>query len=182
MLTIIINLWDTTNSKNNLFLSACEKGNIIVCNYLINKFNNIDIHTKNYCTFRYSCAYGHLNIAKRLVYLGFQKKFTPVDIHAVHEFAFRYCCDNGHLDVAKWLVNLGLQNFTPINVHIFDYAFRGSCRHGHMEVAKWLINFTSVNIHANNEYAFRWSCKNDNLEIAKWLVDLGVEILYSFKQ
>ena len=49
-----------TNSKNNLFINACEKGNIIICNYLINKFNDIYV----------------------------QKNFTPIDIHVNNELSF----------------------------------------------------------------------------------------------
>ena len=64
------------NSKNNLFRNACRRGNMAVCNYLINKFNDIDIHEDDDAAFRYSCENGHLEIAKWLVDLSLQKNFN----------------------------------------------------------------------------------------------------------
>lgn len=102
------NYENTIKFKNRLFLNACEKGNMIICNYLINKFNDIDIHVENEYAFQLSCEHGYLEISKWLVDLSLQKNFIPINIHANNEAAFQKSCMNNHLEVAKWLVNLSL--------------------------------------------------------------------------
>lgn len=44
-----------TKYKNYLFMHACRIGNIVICNYLINKFDDIDIHEYSECAFRWCC-------------------------------------------------------------------------------------------------------------------------------
>ena len=186
-----------SNFQNNLFMNVCKKGNIIICNYIINKFNGINIHEEDEHAFRASCGYGQLEIAQWLIDLGMQKNFTPIDIHAKCEVAFQrtwknirykstfqWSCTNGQLEIAKWLVDLSMQkNFTPIDIHAHnEYAFRVSCYHGQLEIAKWLVNlgmqknFTPINIHANNEYAFHYSHKNGHLNVTHWLHSLDKSI------
>lgn len=41
-------------SNNKLFVDACSKGNIVICNYIINKFNNININANNERAFRFN--------------------------------------------------------------------------------------------------------------------------------
>src|SRR5580698_1582983 len=48
------------NFKNILFINACGNGNMLICKYLINKFNNINIHALDEYAFQFSCKYGHL--------------------------------------------------------------------------------------------------------------------------
>ena len=174
----------STNFQNNLFLSACENENIMICNYLINKFSDIDIHIENDYAFNFSCA-GNLKISKWLIELPvlFPLKFTPINIHAGDEHPFRTSCRSGSLETAKWLFDLSLQpNFTPIDIHSENEdAFIGSCGHGHLEVVKWLVelslqkNFTPIDIHAENECAFIWGCMYGHFEVVKWLVELSLQ-------
>lgn len=84
---------------------------MVMCDYLINKFGDINIHAGN---------------------------FTPINIHANGKIAFQRSCFNGHLEIVKWLIDLCLQkNFTVVNIHTNnDLAFRWSCENGYLEVAK----------------------------------------------
>ena len=123
-----------SHDKNVLFVKACRGGNIVICNYLLNKFNDINIHAHNEWAFRCSCEFGHLKVSKWLVDLNSQNKFTCVDIHTNSDYAFRWSCTNGHLEVCKWLINLSLQEN--------EYAFRYSCIYADLEVAKWLVGLS----------------------------------------
>ena len=107
---------DPKNFKNNLFINACGKGNMVICNYLINKFNDINIHAINEFAFQLSCKHGYLEIAKWLLNLSMQKNFTSIDVHANCDLSFRWSCEYGHLEVAKWLIGFGLRiNLSVIN-------------------------------------------------------------------
>ena len=53
---------------------------MVICNHLINKFNDIDIHAHREYAFRLSCYNNHLEIAKWLIDLSLHKNFTPIDI------------------------------------------------------------------------------------------------------
>lgn len=101
-----------TGFKDNLFICAYKKGNMLVCNYLINKFDNINIHSNNEYAFQLSCKNNHFKIAKWLVDIaseGSQENFTPINIHADNELAFKLSCEYDHLEIAKWLIELGVE-------------------------------------------------------------------------
>ena len=137
--------------QNDLFLNACKKRNTVICNYIINKFSDINIHEENEHAFRASCGYGQLEIAKWLIDLDMQKNFTPIDIHAhcetgfrwnrengQHKNTFQWSCGNGQLEIAKWLIDLGTQkNFTPIDIHVYEEGvFRWNCFNSHFNISK----------------------------------------------
>lgn len=136
------------NFKNNLFINACEKGNMEICNYLINKFNDIDIHTRNEHAFQLSCKNGYLEVAKWLIDLGMQKNFTPIDIHADDDLAFQWSCERNHLEVAKWLFCFGLKvKFTLRTYENNELYFQWNSRSGglwnssiklHGKMIEWL--------------------------------------------
>lgn len=112
--------------------------------------------------FRWTCAFGHLNVAKWL--LGIQPK---IDVSAEDEFAFRFACSRGHLAVVKWLLFIK----PTIDVSRYDeFAFRFACNHGHLHVAKWLLFINpTIDIHTKNQNAFCAACENGHLHVAKWL-------------
>jgi hypothetical protein len=89
---------------NSLFIHACQTNNIL-CEYIIKKFTDINIHMANEYPFQLSCQCGNLNLAKLLINLG-KKSDSLIDIHADEEYAFRLSCEYGNLHVALWLCSL----------------------------------------------------------------------------
>ncbi len=168
-------------SKNeSLFINSCQTNNILISQYLIKKYPNINIHADNDHAFKLSCANGHLNMARWLLWQSQQNGFTLVNIHAENDFAFRWSCRNGHLMVAQWLLWQSQQpGFTLVDIHYYhDSAFRWSCGNGHLLVTQWLLwqsqqqGFTLVDIHALNDFAFNMSRNNGHLLVTQWLNSL----------
>ena len=48
------------------FIEYCKKGDLINAKKYFEKNQNIDIHAEDEEAFRYSCLYGHLEVAKWL--------------------------------------------------------------------------------------------------------------------
>jgi len=77
-----------------------------------------DIHAQGDYAFRYSCANGHLEIARWLHSHG-------ANIHAEDDHAFERSCENGHLEVAQWLCEIEPRYHItriskPISYHIMS--------------------------------------------------------------
>ena len=164
----------------NDFLNCCIVGDIDQAKYTLTK-TTIDINAQSDAAFRYSCEYGHIEMAEWLYNLSKTDNNSKVNINADSEYAFRVSCENGHKQIAEWLYNLSkIDNNTKININAYsDAAFRYSCAWGKKEVAEWLYNLSKtdnnikVNINEESDYAFRYSCVNGHKEIAEWLYNLS---------
>jgi len=120
-------------NKEKKFIIACSNKNILVAEYLYNKYQ-INIHAGDEYAFQLSCKNGHLEITKWLRKKGIESN-SPIDIHAGNKRAFRWSCKNGHLKVAKWLYKKAIEMNSSINIHEDnEYAFKWSCEKGHLEV------------------------------------------------
>jgi hypothetical protein len=122
-----------------------------------------EIRARNDHAFRYACARGQEDVARRLYSLG------DIDIHADDDCAIRWACEKNHGDIARWLhYDLGA------NVHAGnEYAFRNACKNGHEALARWLYGLGGVNIREYDDYAYHFACLNGHASIASWLRDLG---------
>ena len=93
--------WYDHCTNTNLFRWCCFYDRLEVVKWLIETFDDIDVHTNNECAFRWSCENGYLEISKWLI-----ETFNDIDVHANNEYAFRWSCRAGHLEVAKWLITI----------------------------------------------------------------------------
>ena len=55
------------DNVNHCFRDACKAGNLDLAKWLIENFNNIDVHAYNEYAFIFCCNNGHLDVAKLLI-------------------------------------------------------------------------------------------------------------------
>ena len=154
--------WYDHCTNTNLFRWCCFYDRLEVVKWLIETFDDIDVHTNNECAFRWSCSSGHLEVAKLLV-----ETFDDIDVHVNDEETFRWSCENGYLEISKWLI----ETFNDIDVHANnEYAFRWSCRAGHLEVAKWLITIIP-NIRQNDDNYLKIAYNKNLYNLVEYICD-----------
>ncbi len=88
-------------NNSNLFLTCCRFGHTSTLKWLVETFDNINVHAYNEYGFRESCWNDHLSTSKWLV-----DTFDNIDVHANNDDAFVGSCANGQLEVAKWLCDI----------------------------------------------------------------------------
>jgi len=155
----------------NVFLFACESGNLSSVKWVAEKCNitSKDARSEDNKAFRYTCHYGHLEVTKWLVDTF---RLTITDARSHDNDAFRFACTYGHLEVAKWLVDkLGL---TIEDVRCCDnYAFRYACQNGDLEVLKWLgdkFEFTIEDARCKDNEIFKHACMFKQMELLQFLI------------
>lgn len=87
--------------NDELLPDVCCKGYLHMAQWLVRTFTpNIDPCAQNNAAFRWSCEYGHLQVAQWLVW-----RFPDIDHRAYDDCAFIQACLNGHFRVVRWLVD-----------------------------------------------------------------------------
>ena len=120
---------DIHANNEEAFRSSCKYGNVKFAKWLIeiSKMNINPLHEQNRQTYEYTslptteyirpinihanneegfiwcCKYGHLEMAKWLYNLGFQKNEKRINIHACEEYAFYSAFNNSHKHIIEWL-------------------------------------------------------------------------------
>ena len=126
--------WNDDYTNTNVFQWSCRNGHLEVAKWLVETFDDIDVHVDDEYVFRWSCYNGQLEVVKWLI-----ETFDDINVHIKNDDAFRWSCKNDQLEVVKWLI----ETFDDINIHVWDdYAFEWSCTRGHLGVSKWLIAIT----------------------------------------
>ncbi len=69
--------------------------------WLIDTFDNINVHSYDDFAFKWSCVYGNLDTSKWLI-----DTFDNINVHDDNDFTFTYICENGHLETLKWLCDI----------------------------------------------------------------------------
>ena len=116
--------------------NAMPKNEIEMINYFIfNNYNHIikylisteiiDIHDKEYYTFKIACEYGNLEIVQ--YFISLEKTHGKIDIHDDGDYAFLVACENNKIDIAQFLLSLE-NTHGKIDIHIDDEnIFRRTC-------------------------------------------------------
>lgn len=161
---------------------ACANGHLRIVKYLLEVYQNFNIHYDDERLFATACIMGHVNVAEYLIELGHQPKYGEVDIHVNIDSILRNCLKYG-IEITEWFLSLCHgYHFQFINTVInnMDTVFEYFCRKGNLEVAKYLFELryrTDINlvidIHANGEEAFIIACRYRNLDIVKWLIEIS---------
>ena len=177
----------TGATKNeSLLVNSCIHNNLL-CEYLLETREDINIHLNMEQPFKMCCQYGNLNLAKILVNFS-RKKDKLIDIHIDNEFCFRMTCEKNHFIMAKWLFNLSkTKEFTIIDIHeVGEYAFTSCCGEGNFEIAKWLIDLSKsskeiglININVYDDSPFKYALFDGHYEIAIWLLDLSATNMFT---
>ena len=85
----------------------------------------IDIHDKEYYTFKIACEYGNLEIVQ--YFISLEKTHGKIDIHDDGDYAFLVACENNKIDIAQFLLSLE-NTHGKIDIHIDDEnIFRRTC-------------------------------------------------------
>ena len=154
--------WNDDYTNTNVFQWSCRNGHLEVVKWLVETFDDIDVHAENEEAFILSCVHGYLEIAKWLF-----ETFGDIDVHANNDEAFRYSCSYGHLEIVKWLV----KTFDDIDVHIHnEEAFRRSCETGQLEVAKLLITIIP-DIRQNNDNYLKIANDSARYNLTEYICD-----------
>ena len=93
--------WGVSCNNSDLFLLSCSRGHLEVAKWLIETFDDINVHVYSGKAFRLSCENGHLEVAKWLL-----ETFGDIDVHAKNDYAFIWSCYYGYLEVTKWLITI----------------------------------------------------------------------------
>lgn len=125
---------DSKKTRNSAFEKAviivCDRHDLIIVEWLLFTFKNIDISDHNYLIFREACKNGQLEIAKKL--REYDKDIQNLELSCT----FVSVCSAGHLETAKWL----LENYSAIlNTLNYGYAAKFALQNGKFDVAEWLI-------------------------------------------
>lgn len=84
------------------FRTFCQQGSLVDIEDLINHGDNVQLDIQR--GFEIACCYGHLEIAKYLIYCGNNGDWGAINIHADDEYAFRCASFYGHLHILKYLI------------------------------------------------------------------------------
>lgn len=186
-----------------LFKYSCKNGYAKFAKWVLDTFDNVDIHTDTEYPFFYSCVYGHLDIAKWIYELCDRKiLFTEnikyifcrtceagylhvakwlystfdIDPGCLDNYSFRWSCNNGNFDVVYWLFNLGIVDKTFIED---NDCFKHACINGYTDIIEWLYSICDISDISDNNYdIFTKVCINDHIDIAKWLYSLDPNNIY----
>ena len=186
--------------KQDLFNSACEKGELEMCKFFYS-LNNINIRNNNEYCFIHACKYGHINICKWLLKIDPNINILDSTNYNNTLDAFYLACLNGHIEIINWLYKFdeikkgikdGRWNWAfcdcckKNNLDILKFLYRNkiyrnendislgflfSCRNGLLDICKWLYTLEEVNVHIYNEYVFTSTCKSGQLDVCKWLYE-----------
>jgi ankyrin repeat protein len=187
-------------NHQNLFISACDAGDLALAKVLIDFDKNINVHYDKERSFKSACRNNHYHVVLWLLDnfkievhseddLAFrwccqfgnfkiakllQENFD-VYIHALDDYAFNHACYSGHLDIAKWLYDISLSDK---KIKVKETTFIYACQYGHLPVVKWLVEISNgeLNIRCNNDKAFKESCSEGRLDVAKYLFELSVQL------
>ena len=93
---------EDAKAYNNAFRSACECGNLNVCQWLHKTFKLTvkDAKGEKNLALRLACSNGYIEICQWL-YQTFN--LTVKDARSFSNYALRYACLDGHIEVCQWL-------------------------------------------------------------------------------
>ena len=147
------------------FIKLCVDGELIELKKYYATTKNINIHAKDEHAFRWSCAYGHLEVAKWLLEISQNEnlKLGLINIHENNEEAFRNSCENEQLEVAKWLYLLDKGKFDV------------KCINENYEYIKDDKNFVRLigYNYKNNKYLR----KEYKKEYTKWRIKISIKMI-----
>jgi ankyrin repeat protein len=86
---------------NSAFTRACHTGNMVLINWIIRQFSNLNISQNNESVFISACSNGYFMLAKRLLEIK-----PDINISSNDDKAFKKACENGHVEVFQWLENM----------------------------------------------------------------------------
>ena len=116
------------DNKYNLFLAACEQGDLDGVNLLL-QYHGVDPSVDNSYGLFAASASGHLNVVESLL------KCNGVDPTARDNKAFRFACGNGYLDVVERLLQCKAVDLTALD----NAGLLWACRRGHFDVVERLL-------------------------------------------
>jgi len=170
----------------NRYFNNITSDDMFWLNYIINKYNNIDIdilkkykgnswykyYTEDLSRINsYNCnKYLKLGSTKGRLDHVILSLNNGANIHYDNDYAIIWASLYNHLDIVKYL----LENGADIHAH-YDGALRWSSREGHLDIVRYLVE-NKANIHTYNDEAIIWSSYYGRLEVVKYLVENGADI------
>lgn len=150
-----------------LFLVACARNNLLLCEYLNNYKGNKFLYSVREVDF-IKCYYKNVEVAK---FLLTNKKISfncgSLNIY----YIFSLCCYEGYTATIKWMVDTC--QLLSIDLRPNTYLFSECCRRNKLETAKYLYQLDPL-IASDCEDIFLSCCAKGRLEMARWLYGLNI--------
>ena len=141
-----------------LLSKAVEMGELALVKHLAKKEN---LNTLNRYLLVAASRFGHLDIVKYLVEIGFDLN------SATGSMASYTASENGYLDIIKFFAEIGADLHTGN-----EPVLRVAGQKGHSDIVKFLVE-RGANIHVDREYPLTLAIEKGNLDLVKFLVEHG---------
>ena len=120
----------------NIFIIACENGDINIVKYLYQTYNlNTSNITKyNFYTINIACEYGYTHILQYLLNILHNNNVKNIDI----TYGTTKACENGHYDIIKYIISTNKQYKNIIyNPNI---CMLSACINSHIDIIGYLYD------------------------------------------
>jgi ankyrin repeat protein len=133
---------------NDVFIEACQNGNIEIVKHLLIDYNSITEDTsllKKAHGLDKAAVYGHLDIVKCLL----NELKNDSELLDYLNSALKYACMYGHLSIVDYLLTSNDLTLKP-NIHAdSDNALFHACSSGHLDIIKYLLESPKLKEHSS---------------------------------
>jgi hypothetical protein len=152
--------------QSEIFIKEIVKGNLAEVKRLVAA--GCDKNRLNYNIVKFCAIYGHVDIMKYLISIGYRPQIKIQN----KDYSLKWAAMNGHLELVKYLI---LDEHCDYALN-HNYAFRYAAGNGHLEVIKYLSTLVKCDHRSNSDHALRLAASNGHVDAVDFLITMGCDV------